>query len=108
MSCDVNIIHEHGRFTTSVYRKPTFSGIYTHFDSFLPSTYKIGVIYIHCYLDVSGFAQIGLTFYLELFKLMDVFKINDYPENFIDSYFKTFLDNENSIQETVITVLKKP
>ena len=64
--------------------------------------------FIHCYLDVSGFAQIGLTFYLELFKLMDVFKINDYPENFINSYFKTFLDNENRIQETVITVLKKP
>ena len=36
---DVNIIREKGRFTTSVYRKPTFSGIYTHFDSFLPSRF---------------------------------------------------------------------
>ena len=31
---DVNIIREKDKFTTSVYRKPTFSGIYTHFDSF--------------------------------------------------------------------------
>ena len=27
---DVNIIREQGKFTTSVYRKPTFNGIYTH------------------------------------------------------------------------------
>ena len=32
-------------FTTSVYRKPTFSGVYTHFDRFLPPTYKLGTVY---------------------------------------------------------------
>ena len=31
---DVNIIRGQLKFTTSVYRKPTFSGIHTHFDSF--------------------------------------------------------------------------
>ena len=41
---DVNIIRELGKFTTSVYRKPTFSGIYTHFDSLLLSTYKLSMI----------------------------------------------------------------
>ena len=39
---DVNIICKKDKFTTSVYRKPTFSEIYTHFDSFLPSSNKIG------------------------------------------------------------------
>ena len=29
---DVNITCQQGRFTTSVYRKPTFTGKYTHFD----------------------------------------------------------------------------
>ena len=43
---DVNVIREQGKFTTSVNRKPTFSGVYSHFDSFLPDTYKIGMIYI--------------------------------------------------------------
>ena len=43
---DVNVIREQGKFTTSVNRKPTFSGAYFHFDSFLPDTYKIGMIYI--------------------------------------------------------------
>ena len=40
----VNVIREKGKFITSVYRKPTFSGVYTHFDSFLPDTYKIAMI----------------------------------------------------------------
>ena len=40
-----NVIREQGKFTTSVHRKPTFNGLFTHFDSFLPNTYKIGMIY---------------------------------------------------------------
>ena len=31
---DIAIIREDKTFTTSVYRKPTFSGVYTYFDSF--------------------------------------------------------------------------
>ena len=42
---DIAIICEDKTFTTSVYRKPTFSGVYTHFDSFLSSTYKFGTVY---------------------------------------------------------------
>ena len=41
----VQIIHEDKLFTTSVYRKCTFSGVYAHFDSFLPSTYRFGTVY---------------------------------------------------------------
>ena len=46
---DVNIIREQGKLRTSVHRKQTFTGIYTHFDSFLPSTYKIGMIHTLLY-----------------------------------------------------------
>ena len=42
---NVNVFHEQGKFITGVYRKPSFSGGYTHFDSFLPDTYKIGMNY---------------------------------------------------------------
>ena len=42
---DVSVIREQDKFVTSVYRKLTFSGVYTHSDSFLPDTYKIGMIY---------------------------------------------------------------
>ena len=42
---NVNVIPEKGKLVTSVYRKTTFSGVYTRFDNFLPDTYKIGMIY---------------------------------------------------------------
>ena len=42
---DKQIIREDKTFTISVYRKPTFSGVYAHFDSFLPSAYKFGTVY---------------------------------------------------------------
>ena len=46
---DIEIICEDKTFTTSVYRKPTIGGVYTHFDSFLPSTFKIGTVYTLAY-----------------------------------------------------------
>ena len=46
---DVQIIREDKTLTTSVYSKPTFSGVYTHFDSFLSSTYKFGTVYTLAY-----------------------------------------------------------
>ena len=39
---DVKIEREKDKFVTSVYRKPTFSGVYCHFESFIPISYKIG------------------------------------------------------------------
>ena len=56
---DVNVIREQGKFVTSAYRKPTFSGVYTHFDSFLPDTYKTGMIYSLINSSVSGYAVVG-------------------------------------------------
>ena len=41
---DVKICRENDRFTTSIYRKPTFSGVFTHFDSFIPASYKHGQV----------------------------------------------------------------
>ena len=46
---DVNIINELDKFTISVCRKPSFSGIYTHLTVFLPSSYKIGMIHTLLY-----------------------------------------------------------
>ena len=39
---------------TDVWQKPTFSGVYTYFDSILPDTYKIGMIYtlLNTFLDM--------------------------------------------------------
>ena len=46
---DVEVSRQQGKFVTAVYRKPTFSGVYTHFGSFLPPAYKVGMIYTLAY-----------------------------------------------------------
>ena len=46
---DVEISREQGKFVTTVYRKPIFSGVYTHFESFLPTVYKFGMVYTLVY-----------------------------------------------------------
>ena len=46
---DVEISQENYKFVTTIYRKPTFSGVYTHFESFLPSTHKFGILYTLVY-----------------------------------------------------------
>ena len=51
---DVKINLEDKKITTSPYCKPTFSGVYTQFDSFLLSTYKS----THSFIDASEYGQL--------------------------------------------------
>ena len=46
---DIEFIREATTFTIFVYNEPTFNGVYTDFDSFLPSTYNIGTVYALAY-----------------------------------------------------------
>ena len=46
---DIEVSRQQSKFVTTVYRKPNFSGVYTHFDSFLPTVYKVGMIYTVAY-----------------------------------------------------------
>ena len=86
---DVEVIREQGKFTTTIYRKPTFSGVYSNFESFLPSVYKFGMVYTlvyRCFRICSNWTQ----FHTELIFLKGIFQKNGYPKNFIDKCFKTF------------------
>ena len=42
---DVEVFREGNKFTTTVYCKSTFNGVYMHFDRFLSTTYKFSMIY---------------------------------------------------------------
>ena len=42
---DIQIIRGYKKFNLSVYRKPTLRGVFTHFESILPLTYKFGTVY---------------------------------------------------------------
>ena len=89
---DIEVSREKGKFVTTVYRKPTFSGVYTHFESFLPTIYKFGMVYTlayRCFKICSDWTK----FHEELRFLKQVFLENGYPLSFIDlNCFKTFAD----------------
>ena len=103
---DVQISREDKTFTTFVYCKPAFSGVYTHFDSFLPSTYKFGTVYTlswRCLWICSSWTKL----HNELICLKEISLKNGYPDNFINKCFKNFMDNIHVV-ETTPTVEKKP
>ena len=58
---DVQIIHEDKTFIISAYCKPTFSLVYTHSDSFLPSTYKSSTVYILAYKCLQISSRLNYT-----------------------------------------------
>ena len=41
---DITITRENNKFVTSVYRKPTFSGVFTNFEKFIQEMHKRGLI----------------------------------------------------------------
>ena len=84
---DVEVIREQGKFTTTVFRKPTFSGVYGNFESFLPSVYIFGMVYslVYRWLRICSSST---QFHTELIFLKRIFRKNGYPENFIDKCFK--------------------
>ena len=103
---DVEIIREQDKLTATFYRKPTFSGVYSNFESFLPSVYKFGVTYAlvyRCFHICSNRTQ----FHTELIFLKGIFRKNGYPKNFIDKCFIKFLNNVHPVKENVPTVEKQ-
>ena len=70
---DVEISQENGKLVATVYRKPTFSGAYTHFERFLPSTHKLGMLYTlvyRCFTLCSDWSK----FHKELVTLKEISK----------------------------------
>ena len=87
---NVKICRENNKLTTSVYRKPTFNGVFTNFKFFIPTVYNCGLVYT--LLDRS----FNITFSYEKFHnetnaLKQILKLNRYPTQFIDRCIKQFL-----------------
>ena len=103
---DIKITRELNSFSTSVYRKPTFSGVFTNFDSFIPLSYKTGLIWSLLYRAFSLCSSFELL-HQEILKLKDIFKRNGYPISFIDKCVKRFLDKVFVEKKTFLTASKK-
>ena len=85
---DVKVFRENGKFVTNVYRKETFTGVYTKFSSFIPLEHKFGLVYtlLHCcFCLVSDMSLIRFT--LKLKNLMKYFYLTDIPINSLRNAF---------------------
>ena len=83
-----------------------FSGVFTNFNSFIPVTYKFGLVYtlLHrCFQICSSYEK----FHEEVVFLKDIFKRNEYPNKVIDKCIKTFLNKLFIPKKCVQTAEKK-
>ena len=62
---DVKICRKNGKFVTSVYRKPTFSRIFTNYESFIPTYLKRGLLHT-LFHRISAYVVILKHFILKL------------------------------------------
>ena len=99
---DVKICRENNKLNSSVYRKPTNSGVFTNFKSFIPTVYKFDLVYtlLHrCFNITSSYEK----FHNEINALKQILKLNEYPTQFIDRCIKQFLQKlyvTKDIQDT--------
>ena len=75
---DIKIARENNKFPTSVYPKPTFSYLFTNFESFIPNWYKYVIIFILLHRASKLYSNFEL-FYKEIENLNNIFRKNGYP-----------------------------
>ena len=88
---DVKVVRENNVFTTSVYRKLTFSGVSTHFDSYIPVNDKVSLISTITFCSFTICSDMH-KFHQEICEIKDIFIKNSYSEQFIDKRVKTFFN----------------
>ena len=89
---DVKICRENNKFTTSVFRKPIFSGVFANFDSFTPISYKHGLVntlIFRCFKIRPSYEKL----HNEIVYLKGIFKRNRYPHDLLILALKGFLIN---------------
>ena len=88
---EVIICRKNGKLVISVYGKPTFSGVFTNYESFIPTYQKRGLLHTLLHRSFSMFCDFK-TFHFKIDNLKTILMKNDYPPNFIDLCIKSFLN----------------
>ena len=103
---DVNIFCKNGKFITSVYRKQTFSEVFTNFENVIPTYQKRGILHTLLHISFSICCDFK-TFHFEINHLKTILMKNNYPPNFIDSCIKSFLNKLHTPKVIVRNVPKR-
>ena len=92
---NVKTCREKDKLATSVFRKDTFSGLYTNFSSFVALKHKFGLVYtlLHRSFKIaSNFSK----FHFEVETLKKRLLKNAYFTKFVDKYIAKYLNNDNN------------
>ena len=103
---DVNICCKNGKIVTSVYRQPTFSGVFTNWESFIPTYQKRVLLHPLVYRSFSICCDFK-TFHFEIDHMKTILIKNYYPLNFIDSCIKSFLNKLDTPKVMVPNISKR-
>ena len=102
---DVDISRENGSFITSVFRKSTYTGLTTKFDSFIPPKYKDNLISILIYRAF----KISCNYFImarDFSFIRDILSKNGYPLFYVDGIIRKTLNRLLNTKEKVTTVPK--
>ena len=93
---DIHITHnDDGTLSTSIYRKPTFSGLYLKWNSFVPKQFKTGLV--NCLLNRAWkICSNSDLFHQEINFIKSTLAANGYPSNFLNSCINRFLKTKTS------------
>ena len=100
------IYHKPTFICKPVYHEPTFSGVYSNFNSFIYDQYKIGLIFtllFRTFSIVSGFSR----FHTEVSHLKDILRKNAFPIKLVDNCIKMFLNKKFLHTPLALAVEKK-
>ena len=103
---DVNVFRENGKFVTNVYRKETFTGVYTKFSSFIPLEHKFGLVYTLLHRSFCLVSDMS-KFHFEIEKLKEILLSNGYSNNFFDKCISKFMNKLYIKKPVMLTVPKK-
>ena len=102
---DVNVFRENGKFVTNVYRKETFTGVYTNFPSFIQLEHKFGLVYTLLHRRFCIVFDMA-KFHFENEKLKEILLSNRYSNKLIDKCISKFM-NKLYIKKSVMLAVNK-
>jgi len=102
---DTLITKENGRLYTTVYRKPTFTGLGMHYLSYTPQKYKINSIST-LINRAYNICTTWPSFHMEMKFLSNYFETNGYPSNMFQKTLRLFL-NDKFCQPLKLTSVPK-
>lgn len=92
---DTLVKRDRTRYTTTLYHKPTFTGVYLNWTSLTARRYKIGLI--HCLLDrIWKICTEEKEKKSQIVKLKAILAKNDYPVDIVNKEIESFIEKRNT------------